>query len=290
MSILGAIILGVLQGVTAFFPVSSSGHLVVVGRLLGADEAVNLRYLAMMHLGTLIAVLFSFRIDLVRILSSLTGMIGDIFTNAGLLVKNYRHPEAGDYHKILTTNYRRLTAMMLISLIPSAVISLTLRKFARMGADNLLITAMGMMITALALMISSFTRNSGKKPAGTRVRDALIIGVLQGLAVMPGVSRLGMILAGAGICGFARKYMVKYAFLISIPAILGGFILELGSGGTSLLESVGVGSCVMGILVASIVGYFALHLSKRVLSRNRSRGYACYCLAAGIVTVLIYLF
>ena len=290
MSIIGAIILGVLQGVTAFFPVSSSGHLVVVGRLLGADEAVNLSYLAMMHIGTLIAVIFSFRSDLSRVLASMAGMCGDVFTNVRLLVKNYRHPETGDYHRILTTNYRRFTAMMMISTLTSAAIFLALRPFARMGADNLLITATGMSITALTLFISSFTRNTGKKPAGTRIRDALVIGVLQGLAVMPGISRLGMILAGAGICGFSRKYMVKYAFLLSIPAIIGGVLTEGRFGMASIAANVGVGCMMAGIVFAALVGCLVLRLSQRVLSGKRSWIFSSYCLIAGILTMVIYLF
>jgi undecaprenyl-diphosphatase len=121
------------------------------------------------------------------------------------------------------------------------------------------------------------------------VRDALLIGALQGISVVPGISRLGMIMAGAGICGFARKYLVKYAFLLSIPTIVGGVIVELRADGLSVFRTAGAGPCIIGILTSALVGCFVLEFAKNFLSRKRNRGFACYCLAAGILTVVIYL-
>ncbi|MGN0361374.1 MAG: undecaprenyl-diphosphate phosphatase [Bilifractor sp.] len=288
MSILQAIILGCIQGMASFLPVSSSGHLVLAGGFLGISSDLSLKFLVLMHIGTLAAVCVVMRDDIVRLWHALTGLVKDGVYNLGILVRNAGSPENGDYRPMLKTSYRRLLVYMLVSMGPSILISVILRSFAELGARNLLITAMGFMVSALMLMVSSFSIGRKKRPESTRYSDALIIGVFQGISVVPGISRLAMIMAGCRLAGFSRKYTIRYAMLISIPTILGGLVLE-GTSSVSIANTIGIGPCLLGILFAGLIGYYVLRYSMKLLSGSMSRVFSIYCLAAGILSVIAYL-
>ena len=288
MSILQAMILGCIQGIASFLPVSSSGHLVLAGSFMGIGFELSLKFLSLMHIGTLAAVCLVLKDDLLRLWHALTGLLRDGAFNLITLVRNFGHPEDGEYRSMLKTAYRRLVVYMAVSMVPTVLIALILRRFAEIGAGNLLITAMGFMVTALMLMVSSFSDDRKKKPKATKYSDALIIGVFQGISAVPGVSRLGMIMAGCSLAGFSRKYTIRYAMLISIPAIVGGLILE-GPSPVSVGKTVGIGPCIVGILVAGAVGYLVLRYTIQLLNRNLNRFFAVYCMAAGIFSIIAYL-
>jgi len=288
MSILQAMILGCIQGIASFLPVSSSGHLVLAGSFLGINSDLSLKFLALMHIGTLAAVCLVLKDDLLRLWNALTGLLRDGVFNLITLARNLGHVEDGEYRPMLKTAYRRLVVYMTVSLVPTVLIALILRRFAELGASNLLITAMGFMVTALMLMVCSFSDDRKKKPKATKYTDALLIGLFQGISVVPGVSRLGMIMAGCSLAGFSRKYTIRYALLISIPSIVGGLLLE-GASPVSVGKTVGIGPCILGILVAGAVGYLVLRYSIQLLSRNLHRFFAIYCLAAGVLSMIAYL-
>lgn len=288
MSILQAMILGCIQGIASFLPVSSSGHLVLAGSFMGIGSDLSLKFLSLMHIGTLAAVCLVLKDDLLRLWHALTGLLRDGAFNLITLARNFGHPEDGEYRPMLKTAYRRLVVYMAVSMVPTVLIALILRRFAEIGAGNLLITAMGFMVTALMLMVSSFSDDRKKKPKATKYSDALIIGVFQGISAVPGVSRLGMIMAGCSLAGFSRKYTIRYAMLISIPAIVGGLVLE-GPSPVSVGKTVGIGPCIVGILVAGAVGYLVLRYTIQLLNRNLNRFFAVYCMAAGIFSIIAYL-
>ncbi|MCC6095504.1 MAG: undecaprenyl-diphosphate phosphatase [Eubacterium sp.] len=288
MAILQAIILGCIQGMASFLPISSSGHLVLAGSFLGISADLSLKFLTLMHIGTLAAVCIVMRDDIIRLWHALTGLVKDGIYNLGILVRNAGSFESRDYRPMLKTAYRRLLVYMLVSMGPSILISLILRSFAELGARNLLITAMGFLVTALMLMVSSFSERRRKRPESTRYSDVLIIGVFQGIAVVPGVSRLAMIMAGCSLAGFSRKYTIRYAMLISIPTIIGGLLLE-GTSSVSIAKTIGIGPCLIGILIAGLVGYYVLRYTIKLLSGSMNRIFAIYCLTAGVLSVIAYL-
>lgn len=288
MSILQAMILGCIQGIASFLPVSSSGHLVLAGSFMGISTGLSLKFLTLMHIGTLAAVCLVLKDDLLRLWNALAGLLQDGIFNLITFVRNFGHSEDGEYRPMLKSAYRRLVVYLAVSMIPTVLIALILRRFAEIGARNLLITAMGFMVTALMLMVSSFSDDRKKKPKGTKYSDALIIGAFQGISAVPGVSRIGMIMAGCSLAGFSRKYTIRYAMLISIPSILGGLILE-GPSPVSVGKTVGIGPCIAGILVAAAVGYLVLRYTIRLLNRNLNRFFAVYCLAAGVLSIIAYL-
>ena len=289
MSVIQALLSGVLQGITSFLPVSSSGHLVLLGHLFGTGSSVSLKYLSAMHLGTLIAVVFVFYRDLLRLCRAGVDILRDAFYNLGQAVRLARHPERIRYRSILTTNYRKLFVWLLVSTIPTAFLSLLLRKPAEKAAWNLLVTGTGFFLTALLLLVSSFMTASGKSRKGIQMRGALLTGVLQGLSVIPGVSRMGMAFAGASLSGCSKKFSVRYAYLLCVPEIVGGMILEQAGSGVSLRGDVGTVPCLIGIAAAALTGVLFLRRAEGLVATRDSRRFAGYCIAIGIICMVLYL-
>lgn len=289
MSVIQALLSGVLQGITSFLPVSSSGHLVLLGHLFGTGSSVSLKYLSAMHLGTLIAVVFVFYRDLLRLCRAGVDILRDAFYNLGQAVRLARHPDRIRYRSILTTNYRKLFVWLLVSTIPTAFLSLLLRKPAEKAAGNLLVTGTGFFLTALLLLVSSFMTASGKRRKGIQMRGALLTGVLQGLSVIPGVSRMGMAFAGASLSGCSKKFSVRYAYLLCVPEIVGGMILEQAGSGVSLRGDVGTVPCLIGIAAAALTGVLFLRRAEGLVATRDSRRFAGYCIAIGIICMVLYL-
>ncbi len=289
MSVIQALLSGVLQGITSFLPVSSSGHLVLLGHLFGTGSSVSLKYLSAMHLGTLIAVVYVFYRDLLRLCRAGLDILLDVFYNLGQAVRLARHPDQIRYRSIMTTNYRKLFIWLLVSTIPTAFLSLLLRKPAERAAGNLLVTGTGFFLTALLLLVSSFMTASGRSRKGIRLRGAFLTGVLQGLAIIPGVSRMGMAFAGASLSGCSKKFSVRYAYLLCIPEIVGGLILEQAGSDVSLRADVGTVPCLAGIAAAALTGILFLRRAGGLVSTRDSRRFAGYCIVIGIICMVLYL-
>ena len=289
MSVLQALLSGVLQGITSFLPVSSSGHLVLLGRLFGTDAEVSLKFLSVMHIGTLIAVVIVCFKDLLRLLRAGWDILKDLFYNAGQAVHLARRPDQIRYRKILTTNFRKLFVWLLVSTIPTAFLAILLRRTAETAAGSLLSTGTGFLITALFLMVASFMTDSRRHSRKLRLRGALLTGILQGFAVVPGISRMGMAYAGVSCSGCSRRFAVRYAYLLSIPGIVGGLLLERAEAGVSLRETVGILPCLAGIAAAAVTGILFLRRAAAMVSTRSGKGYAGYCIFLGILCILLYL-
>ena len=289
MSIIKAIVLGVIQGIASFLPVSGSGLVVLFADLLGAGE-ISLKFLTILHLGSLIASILVFYRDLIRIFRSLVSALGGALGNLVIFFQNIQHPEEGDYLPVMRGTYRCMAILLLTSLIPAGIIGMIVRNFAAVGAGNLLITAMGFFVTALLLMVSSFSEGTGKRPESTKLREALLIGVFLGISVIPGISRIGMVLAAGSLCGFSRKYMAKYACLLSVPAMAGSILIELFDRETSLASDGGLVPLAAGVLFCAAAGYLFVRIARKLLVRVSNRSFAGCCLFAGIASILVYVF
>jgi undecaprenyl-diphosphatase len=288
MSVLQAILLGAVQGVTEFFPVSSSGHLTLVSNLLGVEGSASLMFMIMLHVGTLIAVVAVFYRDILRLASELVRMLLDLVENLRLYLAGRKSGKEIRYRKIVSGNYRKFALLLLVSMIPTCVIALLICPLTEALTGNLLASGMGLMITALLLLVASFVLGSDKGPMKARYSDAVLIGAFQGFSAFPGISRLGMTAASGYLNGFSRKFVIKYAFVLSVPVILGAMILE-GRRANFYLGSTGILPCIAAMVTAAVVGYFTIKAAIRLISRKRLRGFAGYCIVMGILSVIGYL-
>jgi undecaprenyl-diphosphatase len=256
VTFLQSIVLGLLQGATEFLPVSSSGHLLLAQRLFGLREP-ELAFDLLLHLGTLAAVLFFLRSEIAAIASSLFR----------------RDPWAAP-----SGWGRRDLGLAIVASIPTGIIGIAFHETVETGLTFGGVGARYLVLTTLLLLTNLRFRH---KPDPDRIDawEAAAIGVIQGLAVFPGLSRSGSTIILALLLGIAPVRAAKFSFLISIPAILGGALFTLKKGVSHLP---GVGPSVAGFLVALVVGYLALLFVQRLVVKGRFQRFAPYtaCLAA----------
>lgn len=287
MSVLHAILLGIVQGITEFLPVSSFGHLAALENLFGIERETAVLFEAMLHVGTLAAVFVAFWSDIRRLGEELFGMFMDIVGNINIYFHNRRTGESLHYAKIVYGTYRKFAAVMVVSFIPTAIIGFTARRLVAMAAVSPLLPGACILVTGIFLLVTDLGKIDGKKtPKDVTYDSAMWIGICQGLAVFPGISRFGMTVCAALLCGYSRKFATKYSFIAGIPAVLGAFLVELPQFASPGM-SVGLGfTYLLGMLVAGVVGYFAIRILWGVLMKTKLRYFAFYCFLAGAAVLI----
>jgi undecaprenyl-diphosphatase len=248
-----AILWGVIQGLTEFLPISSSGHLVLIPELLGR-EGPDLGTTAMLHLGTLGAIIVYYRADLLRLLS---------FDRAA----------------------RRLITLLVIGTIPAVVLGLTFESTLDRINENPGLVAGFLILTGLILLSTMLIRVGDKTAANIGPFDATLIGFAQSAALIPGISRSGMTISAGLGRGMEAVESARFAFLLGIPAIAGAGLL---SAVRAVNEGGGIeGSTIVGALVAGVVGYLAIALLIRVLTSVGLGPFGLYCIAVGVVGLVM---
>lgn len=250
---LEAILWGLVQGLTEFLPVSSSGHLVLVPAALSIDPP-DLATTAVLHLGTLLAVLAYYRNDLVYLLK-------------------FRTDE----------NARRILLMLAVGTVPAVVLGLAFEGLLEELQESTTAVGVALIYTGAVLWVGSRLATGDKTAEDLTAKDAAIIGVAQSIALIPGVSRSGMTISTGFLRGLDREQAARFAFLLAIPVILGGGFLQAldlaDSGG--LRPELGV-----GVVVAAVSGYGAIAVLIRGLSRWGMRPFSWYCWVVGIAAIL----
>lgn len=288
MAVWQAIILGFVQGIAEFLPISSSGHLVLLSQVMGLKSGDGMLLEALLHVGTLFSIFLVFRSDIKRMFWELIHIIGDLFENLKIYFINKKLQEPQRYRKLLGTNYRKFTVLVLVSTIPTAVIGYLIQGMVDAAAENLLAPAIGFFITAVLLLVTEHAPEDREKtPKDTKWAEAAVLGIFQGLAVFPGISRAGATLSAGFLCGFSRKYAIKYSYLMAIPAIIGAVILEL-QGVQSEVSAGEIGVCILAMMIAAVVGVFGIKITLAVIRKNRLRLFSLYCMLIGIVCAAVY--
>ena len=291
MTLFQSIILGLVQGLTEFLPVSSSGHLAIVKKLFSIDTGGDIVFELLLHLGTLVVILVVFRKDIKRLFIAVFGMIADLVTNLARRSKNKRGGEQQLLKCIVSTNYRKFALLLIISTIPTAVIGLIGEKLIGDASDSLIVPGICLVVTGLMLMLSDRLPENDKIPQDVTYREAVIIGIAQGIAVLPGISRSGATICACLFCGLNRRFAVRYSFILSIPVVLGGLILSLKD--MTAWPSVSLSAAMIpaaGILTAMIVGFACIRTMLRIVNRRKFRYFAFYCFAVAAVAIAAYFF
>jgi len=267
-----AIILGLVQGLTEFLPVSSSGHLLIVQHFFGIEGDSVLIFTILLHIGTLVSVFFCYWTDLWALIKELFITIADLITGKGL--------------KLDERPVRRLGVMIIIACIPTAIIGLCFEDLFESFYETLLPTGVGLLITGVLLWIAESHKNNSVGPERMTWKHAVIIGTMQGVAICPGISRSGSTLTGGLVTGLKREFAVEFAFLISIPTILGSLILEMGSDAMSSALSTNMGPVIAGGIVAAISGVLAIKAMIAVVRKLSLKYFSAYVWIAGILLIV----
>lgn len=273
MTVLDAIFQAIIQGLTEFLPVSSSGHLSLYQHFTGNSGEGALMFSALLHLGTLAAVLFVFRKQIIVLISEFFAMIKDIFTGK-FSIKN-ANPE------------RRVIFMFIIStavLIPFYIF----KGFFESFAEDASIFAEGIcfLYTAAILFMADMTDRGTKRMTDLKYRDAVRIGFFQAVALLPGVSRSGSTISAGIFSGLKREEAVSYSFILGIPAILGGGVVELKEG-IEQGSGAGVLQCILGVIIAAVVGFLAIKLVQYLMKTDKFKIFYIYTAVLGAAVIII---
>lgn len=285
MSLLQAIIMGIIQGATEFLPVSSSGHLALFKILFHVNTDTGLMFDVMLHLGTLIAIFAVYYKDIIRMVVEAFKIIWDVFINIVRFFRNKFGKEENEYLKIVTNGYRKFVLLVIVSTIPTGIIGLVASDFVEMASEILLIPGICLIITSILLFISDRIQGGNKGPKNVSYTNGFIIGICQGIATLPGLSRSGTTIAACLISGFDRRFAVKYSFIMSIPAVLGAAILELKDFSTAALSGTEILYYVIGMAVAAIVGYICIKTMLVIVRNKKFTIFSIYCLIIGALSI-----
>lgn len=267
-----AILMGVVQGLTEFLPISSSGHLVILQNLLGVEGA-GLGFNLILHLGTLIAVIIYYNKDIWAMTRELVNLCSDLIRNKGKI--DFRSNE-----------HRFMLVLIVVAVIPTAVIGFLFNDFFEILFQNWHIVGYTLIVTGILLWSLQFLPIGKKNIQTATVKDALFIGIIQGAAITPGISRSGSTIFAGMLTGLTKESATRFSFLLSIPAILAAIVLESSE---IVLEMSKIGDwfpVLAGFFASMISGYFAIDLLISLLKKQKLVYFSYYCWVIGSLTIL----
>jgi|LSQX01.3.fsa_nt_gb undecaprenyl-diphosphatase len=257
MGALEAILLGLLQGLTEFLPVSSSGHLVIAQHFLGI-KLPGVNFEVMVHFGTLLSIVWVFRKDLYRLITHFTDEMEE----------------------------KKLLLLLIIGTIPTGLMGLFLSSFFHEMFDKPFVAGLMLLVTGCIIIAIQKINVRNMSIKEMSPWDAVLIGVFQGIAIIPGISRSGSTILGALWRGLRKEEAVRFSFLLALPAIAGASFLELGLSGSGELVNGFLSYNLLAALTAFFSGIFAITVFIKLLIKDKFYFLAYYCWLAGILTLL----
>lgn len=274
MSIIQALILGIFQGVAEFLPISSSGHLALLQHLFDIKEG-NLFFTEMLHFGTLISIFIVYFKDIMRIIYEIIILIGNI-------LKGRR--------KKLTV-HQRLGLFVLIGSIPTAIIGLTFEDFFESLYTSILPIGIAFIVTGFLLFIAEKNTYQNKGIKEMTIKDSLIVGTFQGVAIIPGISRSGSTIVASLFRGLNKSLATEYSFLLALPATFGAFLLGIIDVLKNDSSSVMINTpLIIGVAISAIVGVFSIKILIKLLKNNKLHYFSYYLWTIGVITIISQLF
>ena len=280
MSIIKAIILGAVQGITEFLPISSSGHLSLFQHFLGVGGEGSLLFSVLLHLGTLIAVFVVFHKTIFELLVDFFGLLKDLFTG------NFKFKELKGKKKMLV--------MFVFSCIPLLLLLLPVGNDMKLmdwlsgfSEDNsILLEGFCFLFTGCLLLTSTYISKKKTLTREVNTLDAIAIGIAQAFAAgFPGISRSGSTISTGMICGVSKSNMVEYSFILGIPAILVANIVEFKDAIETGAE-IEILPTIIGVIVAAVIGVLCIKLLQWILKKDAWKYFGYYCLCVGVITII----
>ncbi len=274
MSILETIIQAAIQGLTEFLPVSSSGHLSLYQHFTGNSGEGALMFSAVLHLGTLVAVFLAFRKLIIDLIFEFFRMCSDIVHKK--FIWEEMNPE------------RRMIIMIIVSTFMLIPFMFFKSWFEGIAQDtSIMAEGLCFLYTAAILFLSDKCTKGKKTKGDITVKDAATVGFFQGVALLPGVSRSGSTISSGLFCGFDRSTAVAYSFVLGIPAILGGCLLEIVDAVKEHETTVSLSSCAIGFVVAALVGICAIKMVEWLVKSDKFKIFSIYTGVLGVIVIFI---
>ena len=277
MTYFTAFLLGLIQGVAEFLPISSSGHLSLFQTFFGLEEA-GLFFDVLLHLGTLIAIFVYYWKDIVGLVKEFIRIVACLFSKEKRATMGRLSPKG------------RMILMIIVATLPLFII-LPIKDKVEGLYTNTIFVGVALIVTGCILFFSDRMARGKKTAKSATMLDALLVGVGQAIAVVPGLSRSGTTISAGMMRGFSRKFAVRFSFLLSIPAVLGANILSIGEAVSAGIDASLLPAYIAGTVVAAVSGYFAIRLVNLLADKGKFGNFAYYCWgigAAAVVATLIF--
>ena len=268
-------VLGFVQGVAEFLPISSSGHLTLLQHFFGMPQTDQL-FNILLHFATLLAVCVYYIQDVLEMIVEFFRGIAALFSRRP---SHGRPPEA-----------RRLVLLVIVGTLPLFLV-LPVKDYVEQFGNNPVFVSCALLVTGCILFLSDRMSGGRKNARSARLSDVLVVGVAQGFATIPGLSRSGCTISAGMAMGFDRKFAERYSFLMSLPAVLGATILKVKDAlGTEGAVAEGMlPKYLLGMVIAGVVGYFAIRLVNLLADKGKFGAFAYYCWGAGLVSLILTL-
>lgn len=275
MTYLSAVLMGILQGVAEFLPISSSGHLALFQHFFGVEnyEETQMFFTVLLHLGTLISVFVYYWHDILDMIREFFLLLGSLFSRKGT-------------HEIRNTPpARRMVLLIIVATLPHFGI-LPVKDYIESAMNNVTFVSAALIATGFILFFSDRMARGRKTARTATMTDALLVGCAQAFGTLPGISRSGSTISAGLLRGYDRNFAVRFSFLMSLPAVLGANILTL----KDVIEEGGIDTTLLpvylvGMVVAAVVGYFAIRLVNLLADKGKFGAFAWYCWAAGAASL-----
>lgn len=278
MGFLSSVFLGLVQGIAEFLPISSSGHLSLFQHFFGLTEA-GLFFDVLLHLGTLIAIFVYYWRDIVNLVKAFLRLVTGLFSKKKKGARKGRKDPGA-----------RMILMLIVATLPLFVI-LPIKDKVESLYSNTIFVGCALIVTGCILFFSDRMAKGKKTVRSATLLDALLVGVGQALAVVPGLSRSGTTISAGMLRGFSRKFAVRFSFLLSIPAVLGANIISIGDAVAAGIDTSLLPAYIAGTVVAAVSGYFAIRLVNSLADKGKFGSFAYYCWgigAAAVIATLIF--
>ena len=273
MTYLFPVLMGVLQGVAEFLPISSSGHLALFQHFFGVEnyEETQMFFTVLLHLGTLISVCVYYWRDVIDMIREFFLGIRDLTVRRG-----------GGAPPPPT---RRLVMMIIVATLPLFAI-LPVKGLVEDAMSNVTFVSVALLATGFILFFSDRMARGRKNARNATVADALLVGCAQAVGTLPGISRSGITISAGLLRGFDRTFAVRFSFLMSLPAVLGANILSLKDALEAGVDLEMLPIYLVGMVVSGVVGYFAIRLVNLLADKGKFGNFAYYCWVVGLGSLI----
>lgn len=272
MTVLHAMLLGLVQGIAEFLPISSSGHLVLFQNLFGLETGGGgVIFEVLLHVGTLVSVLFFYWKDVKELILAFIDMVKDLFKGK---------------FDINKTPARRFIGLLVIATVP-LVIALIFKDSIEQAFSSTRFVGFALLVTGFILYLTDKIPNGHYDQSNLRYRNAFIVGCFQLFAILPGISRSGSTIFGGTFMGLSKKFAVKFSLLMSMIAILGAVVTSIPDMAGGALVGVSPLACIMGMIVSALSGIVAIKFLVKMLSNQKFKYFSYYCWAVGLISIIV---
>lgn len=275
MSYLFSVLMGALQGVAEFLPISSSGHLAMFQYFFGVEnpEGTDLLFTVLLHFGTLVSVCVYYWRDILDMIGQFFGGIAGLFSRGGTRAAR---PGEG----------LRMILMIVVGTLPLFLV-LPIKDRVEAAFGNILFVSVALIATGFLLFFADRSAKGRKTARNATMKDALLVGCAQAVGTLPGISRAGSTISAGMLRGFDRTFAVRFSFLLSLPAVFGANLLELADVvKENSFQAELLPIYLVGMVVAGVVGYFSIRLVNLLANKGKFGNFAYYCWAVGLISLI----